>query len=203
MTMMDTAADGARLSRSGVEAAARREICRAVARMVAEAAGRALTPLRTTELTWPGINTVQPEPVAQVEAAHALEAVAHAHIENLIRLAREAGRSWHEIGDALDLHRQAIAAGEPFAEVAFDYALERQVGKSVHRLTWTCPACRQLITDHGPFEELPDNEQGRTDHHARRAAELTEWHEHQRSAVEPIAADFSHSQTARIAQQYP
>jgi len=115
--MASTAAEGARLSRSEVEATARREVTRAVTRMVNDAAGRTLTPLRTTELTWSGVNTVQPEPIAQIEAAHALETVAHAVSEDLIRIARAAGRSWHEIGDALDLHGQAVVAKEPLAKL--------------------------------------------------------------------------------------
>jgi len=200
--MRDRAANGARLSRSSVETPAWREVSRTVASMVAYAAGRTMTPLRTTEVTWPGTNTVQPEPVAHIEAAHALETLAHTHIGDLIRIAREAGRTWHEIGDALDLYGQAVAANEPVAEVAHGYALEYQVSKSMRRLTWTCPACHQLITDRRPFDELPGREEGHADDCTRWSAELAEWHEHQRSAEEAIAADSSYPQTAKIAQQY-
>ena len=201
--MSDRAAEAATLSWSQVEAAAWREVRRPVAIMLTDATGRTQTPLRTTGLTWPGISTVRPEPVAQIEAAHALQTAAHALIGDLIPRAREAGRSWYEIGDALDLQGQAVGANEPVAEVAYDYLLEYQVGTSMRRLTWTCPACHQLITDRGPFDVLPERGEGHACGCARGAAELAEWHEHQRSAVEPIAADFSYSQTAKIAQQYP
>jgi hypothetical protein len=98
-----------------------------------------------------------------INAAHAIEAAAHALIQDLIRLAREAARSLYEIGDALDLDGQAVAARVALAEVAYDYALEYQVGKSMRWFAWTCPACHQLITDHGPLDEEQDREERHAD----------------------------------------
>ena len=142
-------AEVARLSRSQVEVAAWREVRRPVAIMVTDATGRTQTPLRTTGLTWPGISTVQPEPVAQIEAAHALQTAAHAPIGDLIPRARETGRSWHELGDALDLHGEAAGPEERVAELAYDYALDYSAFAAMHTCTWTCPACHQLIIDRG------------------------------------------------------
>jgi hypothetical protein len=41
---------------------------------------------------------------ARLEAAHALERAVHDLVEDYIRQARQAGRTWYEIGQALDLH---------------------------------------------------------------------------------------------------
>jgi hypothetical protein len=41
---------------------------------------------------------------ARLEAAHALEQAVHDLVEDYIRQARQAGRTWYEIGQALDLH---------------------------------------------------------------------------------------------------
>jgi hypothetical protein len=57
--MADVAAEGARLSRLEIEAAARREVHRAVASMVTCAEGRTLTPLRTAMRTLPAINGIK------------------------------------------------------------------------------------------------------------------------------------------------
>ena len=103
--MTSTAAESPRLSRADVEAAARREVARAITSMITAAAGRTRTPLRATSRTLPGTGTVQPEPIAQIEAARAIEQAAHALIGDLIRLARQTGRSWYEIGKPVHRHR--------------------------------------------------------------------------------------------------
>jgi hypothetical protein len=59
--------------------------------MVAEAEGRTIALLRATALSWPGVNTVEPEPIGGLEPAHALEQAAHLLIKDLIRLAWQAG----------------------------------------------------------------------------------------------------------------
>jgi len=143
--MAGTAAEGARLSRSDVKAA-RRDVRGAITSVVADATARTLT-LRTTGLTWLGIEAIEPEPIAQIEAAHAIEQAANALIKDLIRLALEAGRSWHEIGDVLDLHGHAVVAKEPVAEVAYDCALDYQACAGMRTLTWTLPACQQLSVE--------------------------------------------------------
>jgi hypothetical protein len=45
--------------------------------MVAESGGQTITLLRSSLLTWPGVETVQKEPIARLEAAHALERAVH------------------------------------------------------------------------------------------------------------------------------
>jgi hypothetical protein len=70
--------------------------------------------------TWPGTNAINPEPIACLEAEHELERVAHASHLGYIWLAREAGRKWREIGEALYLHLEAVVAKESISEVAHD-----------------------------------------------------------------------------------
>lgn len=66
---------------------------------------------------------MEPEPIACLEAARELERAAHAVQLGYIRLAREVGRNWYEIGDALDLHWAAVASKESIVDEAYDYAL--------------------------------------------------------------------------------
>jgi hypothetical protein len=174
--MTSTPAGGASLSRWSVEVLARREVRRAVDAMVAEAVGRTVAHLRSTASTVPGMNTVDPEPIAEIEAAHAIEKAAHALIRDLIRRAREAGRTWYEIGNGLDLHWDAVVAKESIADVAYDYALRLQAERGMGTHTWTCPACRELITDQSPFcGELSAQEEGHAVDCARWTGELAEW----------------------------
>lgn len=194
--MAVTAAESARLSSLEVEGTARREVTRAISSMVTAGADRTLTPLRTRARTVPSFKTVQPEPIAQIEAAHALEQTAHALIGDLIRLVHQAGRSRYEIGSALDLHRHVVAARESIADVAYYIALEHQPGSCRQTFTWTGPACNQLVTDHGLSPEMPDREEDQADGCARWAAELAEWQEYERAMDrEAVAAAWSPTTT--------
>ena len=122
---------------------------------------------------------MEPVPITEVEAARPIELAAQALIKDLIRLPRQAGRSWYEIGEGLDLHWQTVVAKEPIAEVAYDYVLEYQAGKGIQTFNWTCPACQQLVTDQSPFCELPAQQEGHADNCARWATELAGWKLHQ------------------------
>jgi hypothetical protein len=143
--------------------------------IVAEFGGRTVLRVRSRSLTWPGVNTVEPEPIACLEAARELERAAHALQSGYIRLAREAGRSWSEIGNGLDLHWAAIVNKESIADEAYDYALSYDPRPGRRTFTWTCPACQQAITDHGPYPDPPGQEEGHTDSCPRWAARLAEW----------------------------
>jgi hypothetical protein len=143
--------------------------------MVAESAGRTITQLRSAALTWPATNTVLPEPVACLESARELERAAHELIERYIRLARETGRSWYEIGEALDLHLGAVASKESIADEAYGYALRYQPATGRRKVTWTCPACQQQITDNGPWPDPPEREDGHAAGCGRRTAQLDAW----------------------------
>jgi hypothetical protein len=165
-----------RLSRAEVAVAAREQARIAVNEMIAGSAGRTITQLRSKTLTWPGADGVEPEPVAGLEAACELERAAHALVEDYIRSAREAGRSWYEIGQALDLHWAAVASKESIADEAYDYALRYQPGTGRRTFSWTCPACQNRVTDNGPWPDLPGQEDGHAAGCARRTAQLDAWH---------------------------
>lgn len=178
--MASTAAGEAHLTHAYLDTAARREASRAIDAAVAASAGRTLAHLRTNGRTWPGVNTIDPEPIAQIEAARAIEQAARDLIRDFIRLARQAGRTWYEIGNALDLHYQAVAAKVSIAEVAYDYALQNQASSGMRTFIWNCPACSRLVTDQSPFRELPAREEGHADDCPRWTAELAEWRRYQR-----------------------
>jgi hypothetical protein len=141
---------------AGIKAAA------AVRDMVEGFGGQTVLPVRTRSLTWPGVNGMEPEPIACLEAARELERAAHAVQLGYIRQARQAGRNWHEIGGALDLHWAASANKESIVVEAYDYALElgRRPGLGRPPLTWTCLGCQETITDHGPYGDLPEQQEG-------------------------------------------
>ncbi len=181
--MASSPAGETRLTRAELDTIARREARRAIDGAVAASGGRTLAHLRTSGRTWPGASTIEPEPIAQIESAHAIEQAARDLISEFIRLARQAGRNWYEIGNALDLHYHAVAAKISIAEVAHDYALDNQTSTGIHTFTWTCPACGRRITDQGPFRELPTQEEGHAGDCPRWTAELAEWSRYQRGPV--------------------
>jgi hypothetical protein len=95
-----------------------------------------------------------------------------------IRLAWETGRSWLEIGEALDLIPYAAANKVSVGEEAHDYAFRYHRGPGRPTFTWTCPACLQTITDPTPIRPT-DREAGHEDNCPRRAAELAAvWRRH-------------------------
>jgi hypothetical protein len=66
--------------------------------------------LKTRPDIWPPIDTTESEPLTRLVAAVELEHAAHAAQRSPIRQARETGRSWYEIGQALDLLGQALVS---------------------------------------------------------------------------------------------
>lgn len=126
---------------------------------------------------WPGAaSTIRyAEPAAGIKFARMLEAAARHFERGYVQHAREMGLTWEQIGHALELkgdhgHRRGVAAFEyvvdaenvrPFAEPSFH---------------WACHACGQSITDHGPYEGHPaDNESGHADGCSRLAAAVAEY----------------------------
>jgi hypothetical protein len=117
------------------------------------------------------------EAVAALEAAHELEQAAHALAGEYVRQAREAGRSWEVIGDALGLLFLASANKIGVGEQAHDYALAYDHRPGPRTYTWPCPACEQTITDHGPYPDVPGQEEGHDPACTRRTAQLAAWEE--------------------------
>ena len=42
---------------------------------------------------------------------------------------------------------------------------------------WTCPACQQTIIDHGPYGDLPEQQEGHAAECRRWTAEVADWQE--------------------------
>jgi len=112
----------------------------------------------------PGRTTSEPEPLAGIAAAVALRDAATHAIGECVREAREDGKTWAEIGEAM-------GAGP---ETAFE-AVASDPGRGP-LVAWTCPSCRQVITDYGPEVVLPeDAEQGHGAGCGRFAALIAAW----------------------------
>jgi hypothetical protein len=114
-------------------------------------------------------------PLDGMRTARDLEIAARQAAQAYIRAARETGRSWTDIGYALEVRPGADPqqAGDTIAEAAYTYATENPGTTSARRfgraIIWTCSACDQVITDHGPFNHPADNEHG----HAPACQQLT------------------------------
>ena len=158
-----------------IRTAAREKIGRAVRDMVLRLSGDPLTRIELPPSTQHTADLAGAHPLATLEAAAELEQAAHDLVAEHIRLARQAGRTWYQIADALHLCALACANGESAADEAFDFALKYRSIADHHDITWTCPACQQPITDHGPWDELPEQEEGHTADCPRRTAELAAW----------------------------
>lgn len=87
-------------------------------------------------------------------------------LHSYMRHAREEGTGWREIGEALGLAEVATQDGRSLAEMAFEYVVDAEHARPFDRLAfyWTCAACGQTVTDRGPYESHPvDNEEGHAD----------------------------------------
>lgn len=122
------------------------------------------------------------DPLAAMRAADLLARVAEAQRTDHARGARTAGHSWDEIGEALDL---PVDGDRLRGEAAFEWLIEGRVPESTGpddllfrtpTTWWRCSSCDQQVSDRGPYESHPDdNEHGHTDGCPRRAAAIGAW----------------------------
>jgi len=121
------------------------------------------------------------EPLAGMRAAREVELGARHHVRGYIRGAREAGRSWRQIGAALRLAPgpEADKAGQTVAEAAYTYAAGHPDSQTARRhgrsFSWRCGSCEGLISDRGPLEMPIDAEPGHAGGCARLAATMADW----------------------------
>ena len=114
------------------------------------------------------------DPLAGVRAAVLARDIALGQLLAYTEDARGVGRSWDEVAEALGIEARESEA--PRGELAFLLVVESRPLPTEERswwdrsaARWTCTACGQRITDHGPFESHPDdNEQGHIDACSRR-----------------------------------
>lgn len=146
--------------------------------------------LKTRPDIWPPIDISKSEPLTRLVAAVELERAAHSAQRNFIRQARETGRSWYEIGQAFDLLWQAIVSKESVADEAYDYALRYdRITAAKPCYTWNCQACKQVVTDHGPWPQLPKQEEGHASDCARWNLRVEVWHRDNREVAWRKSAD--------------
>lgn len=152
--------------------AARREAGNAVHRLVRAAGGGfAGRPLIRSD---PDSRQVpEPEPLAGIAAAVAVEREARRLCLESVRYAREDGLSWHAIGEALGFADHPPRGMTSVAEHAFQQAVPGHAAADY--FVWTCPSCRQLVRDYGPELAPHDAEQGHAEGCGRFAATVSAW----------------------------
>jgi hypothetical protein len=129
-------------------------------------------------------NRPQPDPLTAVRAARTIRGEAAQLLGEHIDRARAAGHTWTELAGALGLTRDAEEAGIPDGEAAFYWATTDRIdGDYAHRAwgyeprrSWRCASCEERVTDRGPFNGHPDEEEtGHAGGCARHAADLAAW----------------------------
>jgi hypothetical protein len=185
MTMADQTEPSNRLTPTRLAGEASQWTRRAVLDIVRQSGGRTVT--RPMFRDWPDLDmtTTDVEPMAGIRAVRQIEHSARGLMREYARQAREDGRTWHEIGAALDLSASAGHRDVPPAEAAFDEVAGDPDGEYARRygrtFTWTCAACRAVVRDRGLCDGPVDDEQGHADGcprlHAAIAAWETQWDE--------------------------
>lgn len=139
----------------------------------------------------PGFSTTlrDVEPLAGLQAALLAQRVATGRLREYAQQARADGHSWDRIAEALGLEQTESPASR--SERAYLHLIEdrplftddpdhswAQPPSAAH---WRCSTCGHSVTDQGPFNAAPDdNEQGHGPDCARHAAETAayrEWNE--------------------------
>lgn len=116
-----------------------------------------------------GRKVSEPEPLAGITAAVAVEREARRLALESVRYAREDGMAWAQIGEALGFGPQY--GGD--AGAAYRYAVPGHA--AADWFTWTCPSCRGLIRDYGPELGPHEAEEGHAEECGRFAAAVAEW----------------------------
>lgn len=122
------------------------------------------------------------DPLTGVRAALLLRGVVEGQVLEHARAARAAGRSWDEIGAAMELPDYEF---DSRAEITFTCLVEgREPAPEAEALPtfrapstrWRCGACEQQVIDRGPFESHPDdNETGHAPSCARHQTDVAAW----------------------------
>ncbi|HJP80581.1 MAG TPA: hypothetical protein VJ914_40290 [Pseudonocardiaceae bacterium] len=120
--------------------------------------------------------TSAPVPAGGIHAAILLRNRAVVELLDQVRAARGQGMSWERIA-AIPGVLEGGNAGESPAERAF-YLVAPQEPDSFRPsyTTWCCATCDRSVTDRGPFEAHPaNNESGHAEDCARLAAEVEQY----------------------------
>lgn len=153
--------------------------------MVQEIAGSAFGG-RILELPIPGFTVFTDrqldDPLAGVRSALFVRNLAETQMYEHAKAARAAGRSWDEIGAALELpEREYTSRGEATFLWLVEGREPEQESEGLPSFRsattwWRCGTCGQLVTDRGPFESHPDdNETGHAVGCPRHSADVEAW----------------------------
>ena len=120
------------------------------------------------------------DPLAGVRAGRLVSDVAAGQLREWALRARGVGRSWDDVGEALEL--PIVPEGVTRAEAAWEWLVEHRPPAPSREpggpgsAVWTCTTCRGRVRDTGPFASHPDDrETGHVDDCARRAVALDAW----------------------------
>lgn len=150
----------------------RHETSNAVRRLVAATGGQfSERPLIRSEPD--GRKVSEPEPLAGITAAVAVEREARRLYLESVRYAREDGVSWHAIGEAMGFADHPQPGMTSVAEHAFQRAVRGHAAADY--FVWTCPSCRKLIRDYGPELGPHEAEEGHAEECGRFAAAVRAW----------------------------
>lgn len=146
-----------------------RELIRIAIHTACREAGVKITPRPVIASEPSGPSVPEPEPLAALAAARSLERAARDAWRQHAKAAREDGRTWADIGEALGYADDPQPGMTSVAEHAFA-ALASDLGRGPS-FGWTCPACLQTVLDYGPeMGHAEDAERG----HAEGCARLAE-----------------------------
>jgi hypothetical protein len=128
--------------------------------------------------SWPGASstTRYAEPLAGLRAAQTVQHAAGRVAGEYMKDARAEGIGWREIGEALGLADDGERSGYDLAVAAYEHVTGEPDRSWERSFYYTCPACEQGISDRGPYESHPqDNERGHGDGCTRLAAAVGAW----------------------------
>jgi hypothetical protein len=117
------------------------------------------------------------EPLAGIQAAQVLTDSAARIRREYTQHARAEGTTWQQIGQPLGLDQGADGkSGYDLGVAAFEHFESGPDIWNQSNFHYHCASCGEWITDRGPYESHPeDNERGHAEDCARFAAELAAW----------------------------
>jgi hypothetical protein len=141
------------------------------------------------------------DPVIGLRAARDLESAGRQLAREYIRMAREAGYTWRDIGTELPVmpDTTTIRVQETEADTAYAYAvgtdpdIAREYG---HSVTWTCRSCDAVISDYGVRDGPDLDEEGHAPDCHRLADATAAW-QAERAAEQELTDRQARTQSAQ------
>lgn len=140
--------------------------------------GRAAGATFTEQPIFEGARTTEQvmDPVAAIAMGVMLRSAVEFQLSLSVRRARSAGAGWSQIGEALGPQADRDR-GISLAEAAYEQVTDAERARPFDRLSFyfTCSACGQHVTDRGPYNAHPlDNEEGHAESCPRLLAAIAE-----------------------------